>query len=75
MPDNIQIKKRSIFISGHATSVTIEDEFWNELKNIAIKEGVSTNSLIAEIDKQTNGNLSSAIRLFVLKNLKQSLLQ
>ncbi len=61
------MKKHSIKISGHDTSITLEDEFWDALKEIAAKKGVSLNSLIAEIDAQRKGNLSSALRVFVLE--------
>ncbi len=75
MSEYTQIKKRSICISGHATSITIEDEFWIELKKISKEERVSINILISEIDKNNSGNLSSAIRLYILDNLKQKLTQ
>lgn len=61
------MKKRSVKIAGHATSVTLEDEFWEALGEIAAKRGVSLNHIIAEIDAGRSGNLSSAIRVFVLK--------
>ena len=63
------MKKRSIKIAGHATSVTLEDEFWDGLKGIAAREGRSINDLIAEIDEDRRGNLSSAIRVYVLNQL------
>ncbi len=73
MHDDIQIKKRSVCISGHATSVTIEDKFWLELKNISKEKKVSINAIISEIDELNNGNLSSAIRLYILDYLKQKI--
>lgn len=60
------LKKRSIVIAGHATSVSLEPEFWEVLKDIAQARGVSLNQLVAEIDQGRSGNLSSAIRVFVL---------
>ena len=63
------IRKRSVLISGHATSVSVEDEFWSGLKVIAKRRGVSLSRLIAEIDAGQAPNLSSAIRIFVLENL------
>ena len=64
------VVKRSVMIAGHATSVSIEKPFWDHLRDIAQKQGKSINSLVAEIDqsrpKQLSGNLSSAIRLYVL---------
>lgn len=64
------MKKRSVKIAGHATSVTLEDEFWEALGEIAARRGVSLNQIIAEIDTGRSGNLSSAIRVFVLKSLR-----
>jgi predicted DNA-binding ribbon-helix-helix protein len=65
------IRKRSIMIAGHATSVTIESAFWDELKAIAEARETSLNHLVAEIDSGRQGNLSSAIRLYVLADLKR----
>jgi predicted DNA-binding ribbon-helix-helix protein len=62
-----QIAKRSIVIEGHKTSVSLEDAFWTTLKDIAHERGQTLSQLIAAIDKERHqGNLSSAIRLFVL---------
>jgi len=60
------VPKRSIAISGHKTSVTLEDDFWNSLKEIAAKREVPLSGLVATLDSERDGNLSSAIRLFVL---------
>src|SRR5262249_23768620 len=61
------IVKRSIVIDGHKTSVSLEDAFWRTLKDIAHGESVAVSKRVADIDKKrTLGNLSSAIRLFVL---------
>jgi predicted DNA-binding ribbon-helix-helix protein len=62
------VAKRSIGIDGRKTSVTLEDAFWNLLKEIAQKRGQTVSDLVAEIneDRDEHGNLSSAIRLFVL---------
>lgn len=64
------ILKRSVLISGHSTSISIENEFWDELKAIANSKNTSITKLIEEIDKTRTGNLSSSIRLYVLKELK-----
>lgn len=64
------MKKRSVKISGHVTSVSLEEPFWDELKKIAAAEKLSLNALIAKIDGTREGNLSSALRLYVLGNLK-----
>ncbi len=70
--DNI-LKKHSIVISGHQTSITLENIFWDHLKSIANSRNISLSILIAEIDSQrmndqADVNLSSAVRVFVLKN-------
>ena len=66
------IIKRSVAIAGHRTSVSLEEEFWDELKRIATEREISINGLIAEIDaKRARTNLSSAIRLEILADLKK----
>jgi predicted DNA-binding ribbon-helix-helix protein len=70
---NAPIVKRSVMIAGHATSVSIEKPFWDLFKDLAEKQNRSINQLITEIDEARSINLSSAIRLYVLENLKQSL--
>jgi predicted DNA-binding ribbon-helix-helix protein len=66
-----ELRKRSVMIAGHATSVSLEGEFWDVLKEIADGRGVSLNQLVAEIDSTRTGNLSSAIRVFVLTELRK----
>ncbi|MDD3181891.1 MAG: ribbon-helix-helix domain-containing protein [Alphaproteobacteria bacterium] len=66
-----QILKRSVSVAGHRTSVSLEVAFWNELNMIAACEGKSLNHLVTEIDAVRSGNLSSALRLYVLKVLKR----
>ena len=61
------IRKRSVLIAGHATSVSLEVEFWEALKSIAQDRRMSLNALVAEIDGQRKGNLSSSLRVFVLR--------
>jgi predicted DNA-binding ribbon-helix-helix protein len=66
------IVKRSVSLSGHKTSISLEDAFWNYLREIADSRGISVSVLVAEIqqqDRQTN--LSSAIRLFVLEHARE----
>jgi predicted DNA-binding ribbon-helix-helix protein len=61
------VVKRSIVIAGHKTSVSLEDAFWVGLKEIAAQRDVTLSDLVATIDSERrHGNLSSAIRLFVL---------
>jgi len=61
------VVKRSIVIAGHKTSVSLEDAFWTALKEIAAGREMTLSDLVATIDSERqHGNLSSAIRLFVL---------
>ncbi|MCC6776060.1 MAG: ribbon-helix-helix domain-containing protein [Hyphomicrobiales bacterium] len=61
------VVKRSIVIGGHKTSVSLEDAFWTGLKEIALGRNMTLSELVATIDtERQHGNLSSAIRLFVL---------
>ena len=61
------VVKRSIVLAGHKTSVSLEDAFWKGLKEIAALRLTNLSDLIGEIDTQRqHGNLSSAVRLFVL---------
>ena len=61
------ILKRSIVVAGHKTSVSLEDAFWNELRRIAGGRDATLSDLVTIIDAdRQHGNLSSAIRLFVL---------
>jgi|SRR5262245_52252246 len=67
------VAKRSIVIDGHKTSVSLEDAFWRDLKNIAHTQQASLGELVARIDQtRDRGNLSSAIRLFVLEHFQKS---
>jgi predicted DNA-binding ribbon-helix-helix protein len=62
-----RVVKRSIVIAGHKTSVSLEDGFWTSLKEIAGERQMTLSDLVASIDTDRQyGNLSSAIRLFVL---------
>jgi predicted DNA-binding ribbon-helix-helix protein len=64
--------KRSIIIGGHKTSVSLEDEFWNGLKEIGKDQNTTLSTLVGGIDTgRTQGNLSSAIRLFVLSHYRK----
>jgi predicted DNA-binding ribbon-helix-helix protein len=69
------MRKRSVTIDGHRTSISLEDAFWAELSAIARARGLSLNALVAEIDHARGtpegGNLSSALRLYVLAELKK----
>jgi predicted DNA-binding ribbon-helix-helix protein len=61
------VVKRSIVVAGHKTSVSLEEAFWSGMKEISASRGLTLSELVAEIDTgRRHGNLSSAIRLFVL---------
>ena len=66
-------KKRSLTLRGHRTSVSLEDEFWEVFRDIAAAEERSINELAAQIDVErgTDLGLASAIRLFVLRHLRE----
>ena len=67
------IVKRSIVIGGHKTSVSLEEAFWNGMKEISGARGKTLSELASEIDgSRQQGNLSSAIRLFVLDHFRTS---
>lgn len=66
--DPARLRKRSVSIAGHATSVSLEDAFWDALTEIAKRRGESVSALIRDIDAGRDGNLSSAIRVFVLRH-------
>ena len=64
-------KKRSLIINGHNTSVSLENLFWDELKNIAKEQDLSINQLVARVDINRNletCGLATALREFVLKH-------
>ncbi|HLG46014.1 MAG TPA: ribbon-helix-helix domain-containing protein [Reyranella sp.] len=73
------MRKRSITIHGHQTSISLEDEFWDELAAIARARELSLNALVTEVDKTRDtpkngsGNLSSALRVYVLKQAKRKI--
>jgi predicted DNA-binding ribbon-helix-helix protein len=67
------VVKRSIVITGHKTSVSLEDAFWSGLKDIAGSQNMTLSELVASIDAdRRQGNLSSAIRLFVLDHYRNA---
>ena len=72
MTDN---QKRSVLLSGHRTSISLEQVFWKKLKEICKLRGKSMNQQIMEIDnerlKRSNNNLSSAIRVYILEHANQ----
>ena len=69
MPASTLMRKHSLVIAGHGTSVSLEDAFWLALKDIAARQGLALAALVAQIDAARGpSNLSSAIRVFVLRD-------
>ena len=70
-----KIIKRSVVIAGHATSVSLEPEFWEVLQSLAAADGLSVAALIRQVDATLNPsdqrNLSSSIRVFILKRVQE----
>ena len=64
------MRKHSVVIAGHATSVSLEEAFWDALKQLAASDGRSLGALIEEVDRDRAGNLSSALRVYVLRRLR-----
>ncbi len=71
MAGKTSLVKHSVRIAGHATSVSLEAAFWAALGEIAARRNLSVNALLAAIDAERSGNLSSAIRLFVLASCRR----
>ena len=67
------MKKRSLTIQGHRTSISLEEPFWIALNDIAKARQQSVASLVQMIDKERVGGLSSAIRTFILAELRHQL--
>ncbi len=72
------MKKRSVTIAGHRTSITLEEEFWVELNRLAAAQKITVAQLITRLDSErvidgkTTANLSSACRIYVLKHIRRS---
>ena len=65
------VVKRSVVVGGHKTSVSLEEAFWSSMKEISGQRGMTLSEMVGEIDtNRQQGNLSSAIRLFVLDYFK-----
>ncbi len=67
----MSLRKRSVLIAGHPTSVSLEAPFWEALKEIAAARGRSLNALVESVDEGREGNLSSALRVFVLNEVRR----
>ena len=73
MIDDYEIKKHSITLKGHPTSITLENIFWRTLSDIATEKQKTVSQILNEIDSKRSGNLSSAVRIYVLRHiLKQN---
>ena len=68
------IIKRSIVLNGHKTSVSLENEFWEGLRQIADAQKSKVSAMVQKIDRErTNRNLSSAIRIYVFNHFRERL--
>ena len=67
---NLAVRKRSVVIAGHRTSISLEEAFWAALRSLALRRGLAVNALVAAVDAarppEQPGNLSSALRVFIL---------
>lgn len=69
--DQTRLRKRTVTVAGHQTSISLEEAFWEALKEIARRRDLSINALVSEVDATRSGNLSSALRVFVLADLQR----
>ena len=68
-----KVLKRSIVLDGHKTSISLEEDFWTALKEIAATQNARISELVATVDRtRKHGNLSSSLRLYVLDYYQQS---
>lgn len=70
MSNLYKLRRRSVVVAGHRTSVSLEEAFWDTLKVISTNQNKSINQMVTEIDSKREGNLSSAIRVYVLDWLR-----
>jgi len=68
------VKKRSVVVGGHRTSISLEQAFWEAMQVLAARDGKTINQMVSDIDSARTGNLSSAIRVWVLERAKAGLL-
>ena len=69
------VKKRSVVVGGHRTSISLEEAFWEALLLAAAQNGRTISQMVSDIDAARTGNLSSAIRVWILDRARQGLLQ
>jgi predicted DNA-binding ribbon-helix-helix protein len=74
LPIKSSVGKRSMIVNGRDSSVSIEDAFWNALKEIAVAQNISANALVSKIDRERDvaNYLSSAIRLYVVEHYRRA---
>jgi len=66
------VAKRSVVIGGHKTSVSLEEPFWQAVREITDSRNITVSELLREIDRERrDANLSSAVRVFVLEYARQ----
>ena len=70
-----KIRKHSVKLSGHSTSLSLEGVYWDALREVAEEMGLSINRLIEKIDHERSGNLSSAVRVFLLLHYRDRALR
>lgn len=68
------VKKRSVVVAGHRTSVSLERAFWEALRDLSQLQSKTINQLVSEIDVSRDGNLSSAIRVHILGQARAGVL-
>ncbi|MBL4789542.1 MAG: ribbon-helix-helix domain-containing protein [Kordiimonadaceae bacterium] len=71
--DDATLKKHSVTIAGHRTSISLESCFWRHLTDIAKARDISINEIVRQLDEARTGSLSGAIRAFVLQTLEKQL--
>jgi len=69
--ESAKLKKHSVTIAGHRTSISLEHGFWQELRAIAEAKGLSINELVRQLDEARAGSLSGAIRVYVLEEIRK----
>lgn len=68
------VKKRSVVVGGHRTSISLELAFWDALRGLAAQENKTIAEMVSDIDAARTGNLSSAIRVWILERAREGLL-
>lgn len=69
------VTKRSVVVGGHRTSISLELAFWDALRELAARDGKTIAEMVSDIDAARTGNLSSAIRVWILERAREGLLK